>query len=69
LLDKIGGVYCEDGDIAELLSPDPAVQTKARLHQSGVMPYSLDENSARRLWTLTEKMAGIEFILEDGIPG
>jgi NAD(P)-dependent dehydrogenase (short-subunit alcohol dehydrogenase family) len=61
LLDNIGGVYCEDGDIAELLTEDPAIPTKAKLHQSGVMVYSLDETSAKRLWKLTEEMTGIEF--------
>lgn len=64
LLDNIGGVYCEDCDIAELLSDDPAVQTNAQLHQSGVQQYSLDRNSAKQLWTLTEKMTGVTFIVE-----
>ncbi|PUZ24944.1 oxidoreductase [Chitinophaga parva] len=54
LLNNIGGVYCEDGDVAEL-------QTGATLHQSGVMPYSLDEHNAKRLWALTEQMTGITF--------
>lgn len=61
LLDELGGVYCEDGDVAELLSTDPAIQTGAKLHQSGVMQYSLDEHRAKCLWTLTEEMTGIEF--------
>ncbi|MBC9934475.1 SDR family NAD(P)-dependent oxidoreductase [Chitinophaga qingshengii] len=63
LLSNIGGVYCEDGDIAELLSDDPSVQTTAKLHQSGVQQYSLDESSAKRLWKLTEDMTGIHFNL------
>ena len=61
LLNNIGGVYCEDADIAELLSDDSTVQTSTKLHQSGVMNYSLDESSAKRLWDLTEEMTGIEF--------
>jgi len=61
LLNNIGGVYCEDADIAELLTEDPSIQTSAKLHQSGVMDYSLDESSAKRLWKLTEEMTGIEF--------
>ncbi|SEL10599.1 NADP-dependent 3-hydroxy acid dehydrogenase YdfG [Parapedobacter koreensis] len=61
LLSDIGGVYCEDADIAELLSADPSVQTHARLHQSGVQQYALDEASAKRLWALTEEMTGIKF--------
>lgn len=56
LLSEIGGVYCEDGDVAELLGPD-----SAKLHQSGVSPASLDAHSAQRLWSLTETMTGIEF--------
>lgn len=63
LLNHIGGVYCEDADIAELLSDDVSIQTNAKLHQSGVMDYSLDESSAKRLWELTENMTGIEFKL------
>ncbi|MBC9933096.1 SDR family NAD(P)-dependent oxidoreductase [Chitinophaga qingshengii] len=61
LLNNIGGVYCEDGDIAELLSDDPSVQTTAKLHQSGVQQYSLNDNAAKRLWKLTEDMTGIHF--------
>jgi NAD(P)-dependent dehydrogenase (short-subunit alcohol dehydrogenase family) len=63
LLNHIGGVYCEDADIAELLSDDTSIRTNTKLHQSGVMDYSLDESSAKRLWELTEKMTGIEFKL------
>lgn len=61
LLDDIGGVYCEDCDIAELLSADPSFKTKTKLNQSGVMDYSLDEGNAKKLWDLTEKMTSIEF--------
>lgn len=51
LLDDIGGVYCEDADIANL----------AIGASSGVQPYSLDEDNAKRLWSLTEEMIGITF--------
>lgn len=61
LLNDLGGVYCEDGDVAELLSFDPAVESNAKFHQSGVMQYSLDEHSAKRLWVMSEKMTGIAF--------
>jgi NAD(P)-dependent dehydrogenase (short-subunit alcohol dehydrogenase family) len=63
LLNNIGGVYCEDADIAELLSEDPSVKTNAKLHQSGVSGYSLDESYAKRLWDFTEEMTGIEFLI------
>jgi NAD(P)-dependent dehydrogenase (short-subunit alcohol dehydrogenase family) len=59
LLEGIGGVYCEDGDIAELdlgnFGADNGLGTR------GVQSYSLDEYNAKRLWTLTEEMTGIEF--------
>lgn len=63
LLNNMGGVYCEDGDIAELLPANPSVQTNAKLHQSGVQQYSLDEGAAKQLWTLTEEMTGLKFNL------
>ncbi|WP_449437169.1 SDR family NAD(P)-dependent oxidoreductase [Pedobacter steynii] len=63
-LNNIGGIYCEDGDIAELLSADPAAFTKAKVHESGVQLYSLDESSARQLWRLTEEMTGLLFVVK-----
>lgn len=53
MLDAIGGVYCEDADIAELA---PGTSPS-----NGVRPYSLDEVSAKKLWTLSEEMIGIAF--------
>lgn len=61
LLNNIGGVYCEDGDVAELLPADPASHAGSNVHRSGVMPYSLDQHTAKALWTLTEEMTGIKF--------
>lgn len=55
LLSNIGGVYCEDADIAPLC----ADISKSK----GVNPYSLDEASAKKLWTLTEEMTGLKFNL------
>ncbi|NLR59680.1 SDR family NAD(P)-dependent oxidoreductase [Chitinophaga polysaccharea] len=60
-LNNIGGVYCEDGDIAELLLSNTTTPTHAKLHQSGVQEYSLDERQAKLLWTLTEEMTGVHF--------
>lgn len=56
LLNNIGGVYCEDADVAELATGTPGLG-------GGVQPYSLDESNAKRLWTLTEKMTGISFLV------
>ncbi len=53
LLNSIGGVYCEDADVAELASDDSM--------SNGVKRYSLDETNAKRLWTLSEKITGITF--------
>ncbi len=55
LLNTIGGVYCEDADIA---SPGTNVS-----EGRGVNLYSLDEASAKQLWTLSEEMTGITFTL------
>ncbi len=52
LLGKLGGVYCEDADVAV-----PASDTSV----GGVQLYSLDETSAKRLWKWSEEMTGIEF--------
>lgn len=58
LLNDIGGVYCEDCDVAELKSPE------AQPMQGGVEEYSLDELSALRLWELSEELLGIKFNLK-----
>lgn len=52
-LNDIGGVYCEDNDIAEL--------SLGQEVSAGVKPYSLDETNAKRLWTLSEELIGITF--------
>jgi NAD(P)-dependent dehydrogenase (short-subunit alcohol dehydrogenase family) len=53
LLNTIGGVYCEDCDIAVLAS-DTAPSY-------GVKDYSLDEMNAKKLWQLSEEMTHIAF--------
>jgi NAD(P)-dependent dehydrogenase (short-subunit alcohol dehydrogenase family) len=55
LLNTIGGVYCEDGDIAELAKENT-------VGSFGVELYSLDEVNAKRLWNLSEEMTGITFL-------
>ena len=52
-LNDIGGVYCEDVEIASIASGDGIT--------AGVKPYSIDESNAKRLWKLTEEMTGIHF--------
>jgi NAD(P)-dependent dehydrogenase (short-subunit alcohol dehydrogenase family) len=55
LLDSVGGVYCEDNDIAPLSNGADSVGSY------GVALYSLDEVNAKRLWRLSEEMTGISF--------
>ncbi|RZK01592.1 MAG: SDR family NAD(P)-dependent oxidoreductase [Flavobacterium sp.] len=54
LLNNIGGVYCEDVEIAKLAQEQGS---------SGVQLYSLDETNAKNLWQLSEDMTGIKFQL------
>ena len=54
-LNNIGGVYCENADIASLNSNEKII--------GGVKPYSLDEKNAKRLWKLSQEMTGINFDL------
>lgn len=56
VLDKVGGVYCEDVDIAALVTD--------RSMDGGVEPYSLDRTDAKGLWLLSEEMTGISFIVD-----
>lgn len=53
LLKDLGGVYCEDGEVAELASETTI--------SAGVKSYSLDETNAKRLWILSEQLTGIRF--------
>ncbi|MET0393191.1 MAG: SDR family NAD(P)-dependent oxidoreductase [Chitinophagaceae bacterium] len=55
LLNEIGGVYCEDADIAPL-ADDISMS-------AGVKAWSLDEANAKKLWVLSEEMTGIRFTI------
>ncbi|MGH2898878.1 MAG: oxidoreductase, partial [Solirubrobacteraceae bacterium] len=51
-LDGIGGVYCEDTDVSSVIAPDaPPAGT-------GVKPWAIDPELARRLWTASERWTG-----------
>jgi NAD(P)-dependent dehydrogenase (short-subunit alcohol dehydrogenase family) len=54
-LDGMGGVYCEDCDIAIEVS---AESTGTR----GVRPWATDPEFAERLWRLSERLAGVASI-------
>ncbi len=53
MLNDIGGVYCENADVASLNSNAVII--------GGIKSYSLDEKNAKRLWKLSEEMTGIRF--------
>lgn len=56
LLNHIGGVYCEDADVAGIAA-EGAVS-------KGVKTYSLDEGNAKRLWKWSEAITGISFNIQ-----
>jgi len=60
-LNGIGGVYCENADIAELDLGNIEHKYDEPLSLRGVKPYSVDAALAKKLWTLTEKMTGVSF--------
>lgn len=63
-LDGLGGVYCENNDIAsvltstEVLDPLTGADDKGNF---GVMPHAVDMISAARLWKLSEQLTGVHF--------
>ncbi len=61
MLDQIGGVYCEDCDIAELDSG--TIGQGNGLESRGVQGYSLDEQNAKSLWAWSVQVTGLPFRL------
>jgi NAD(P)-dependent dehydrogenase (short-subunit alcohol dehydrogenase family) len=61
LLNNLGGVYCEDADVAipDLGNIEHKYDEPSTLR--GVQLYSLDEANAKRLWALSEKLTGTDF--------
>jgi NAD(P)-dependent dehydrogenase (short-subunit alcohol dehydrogenase family) len=53
-LDGLGGVYCEDVDVARIVADDPQAM-------SGVNPWAIDRSAAERLWQLSESWTGVSF--------
>jgi len=56
----MGGVYCLDVDVAEVLASDSAIG-------AGVQPRAIDPKNAERLWTLSEELTGVTVQLLSGI--
>ncbi|WP_080778559.1 SDR family NAD(P)-dependent oxidoreductase [Chryseobacterium phocaeense] len=63
-LRDIGGVYCENCDVAEtdLRQIEHRFDDPATIR--GVQPYSIDKDNAEKLWKLSEKMLGFTFDTE-----
>ncbi len=53
-LEGMGGVYCEDVDVAAAVPADFA-------EPSGVRPWAMDRELAERLWTKSEEWTGVGF--------
>lgn len=53
-LDGMGGVYCENSDIASKVAADST-------EMWGVRPWAIDADEAEQLWALSEKLTGVSF--------
>jgi NAD(P)-dependent dehydrogenase (short-subunit alcohol dehydrogenase family) len=53
-LEGMGGVYCEDCDVAEAVGADPDAPR-------GVRPWAIDRNAAEGLWTASEGWTGVSW--------
>ena len=49
----MGGVYCQDVDVAPILPDDSDSNV-------GVRPYAIDPEAAERLWALSEELTGVK---------
>jgi len=52
--EAVGGRYCEDCHVAEIVDTDDLVR-------AGVRPYALDADNARALWAKSEELVGEAF--------
>lgn len=55
-LEGLGGVYCENCDIAEIIAEETSLP-------AGVAPWACDPEAANRLWTLSESLTGVRLNL------
>jgi NAD(P)-dependent dehydrogenase (short-subunit alcohol dehydrogenase family) len=63
-LDGIGGVYCENADIAKLDNSqegDSEENMDGSTMMKDVMPFALEEKAAKKLWILSEELTGVNF--------
>lgn len=50
----VGGVYCEDVEIAQISESNIPLKP-------GLRPYAIDSKAAKGLWTLSEGLTGVKF--------
>lgn len=61
----MGGVYCENCDIAPLVSKEVEAKRRSDVTRQvgsmslGVMPYAVDPEAAGRLWSLSEQLLAL----------
>lgn len=60
-LKDIGGVYCENCNIAEIDRGQIEHRYEDPSTIRGVQPYSIDPENAEKLWKLSEEMTGLKF--------
>jgi NAD(P)-dependent dehydrogenase (short-subunit alcohol dehydrogenase family) len=62
--EAVGGRYCEDCHVAELVDEGPAGHSpsgRSSLIRGGVRGYAIDPEHAKALWALSERMVGERF--------
>jgi hypothetical protein len=59
-LNGLGGVYCENVEIARVVSPDERSgwASDDSTRKVGVMPHAIDPVSAERFWSVSVEMTG-----------
>ena len=55
----MGGAYCQNSDIAPLVSEEIAANQFGSM-ALGVMPHAVDPQAADHLWSLSEQLLGLK---------
>ena len=62
--EAVGGHYCEDCHVAEVVDEEPAgrgASGRSSLIRGGIRRYAIDPERAKALWALSERMVGETF--------
>lgn len=62
--EAVGGHYCEDCHVAEMVDEDPSggsASGRSSLIRGGIRQYAVDPEHAKALWALSEQMVGERF--------